>query len=95
MKIKFVQSLSGSGRSYKHGEVVDLPKSDAEAYVRSGVAEAVPDSEVELIVKQLREQVTLLSQQVAAISAKLGTSSEPASPENPEAKRAKPEKASK
>lgn len=41
MKVKLLTARSGEDGSHAAGEVIDLPKHEAEAYVAAGMAEAV------------------------------------------------------
>lgn len=43
MKVKLLTARSGEDGSHAAGEVIDLPKHEAEAYVAAGMAEAVDD----------------------------------------------------
>lgn len=43
MKVRFLQSISGTLFHYRQGSVVDLPANEATGYIKAGYCEAVPE----------------------------------------------------
>jgi hypothetical protein len=58
MKIKFLESCSGNGVVYREGEVYDLPKSEADGFIRSGIAELNGAVETRPLVQELKKRQT-------------------------------------
>lgn len=58
MKIKFNESCSGNGVVYRKGEVYDLPKSDADGFIRSGIAELADAVETRPLVQEIKKRQT-------------------------------------
>jgi len=58
MRIKFLESCTGNGLIYREGEVYDLPKSDADGFIRGGFAELDGASEIRPLVQEIKKRQT-------------------------------------